>query len=58
VRRIARHDPLAIHFEEATASAAVLETFDRETLVVSDRGLREGVILEALTSGPDTSAVR
>jgi len=35
----------------------LLEILDRDALVVSDWGIREGIILEALASEPDTYAV-
>jgi len=36
----------------------LLEVLDREALVVSDWGIREGIILEALAPGLDTSGPR
>ena len=36
----------------------LLEVLDREALVVSDWGIREGIILEALAPWPDTAALR
>jgi exopolyphosphatase/pppGpp-phosphohydrolase len=70
VRRFVLRDRVAIRFDDglqcrqalrgigALILSEFLEILDRDALVVSDWGIREGIILEALASEPEPHAAR